>query len=238
MAVNAGMAPGSIHQEARITTFNGFAGLAVGIALIAVAGLRDLRRHRRRDDVPRARRVALRRRRAHLRRRGVRAGRPLHAAAERGGDPAALRRLSRHDARDGAARDEPVLHAQEDFASRAQPERRAAQGQRQARQPDRDRGRRRLARRRHGQGVFRHRRLRALREAAGGGRRAPPRLVVRLRRGRKPRGRGTASRRCSRAPTSSSRRSSASCRRASTRPASSSRKRGSRTSPTRRRSRR
>ena len=38
MAVNAGMAPGSTHQEARIATFNGFAGLAVGIALMVVAG--------------------------------------------------------------------------------------------------------------------------------------------------------------------------------------------------------
>jgi hypothetical protein len=38
MAGNAGMAPGSTHQETRIATFNGFAGLAFGIALIALAG--------------------------------------------------------------------------------------------------------------------------------------------------------------------------------------------------------
>ena len=75
-------------------------------------------------------------------------------------------------------------------------------------------------------------------QAAGRGRGPPPRVVVRLRRGRQPPGGDTASRRCSRAPTSSPRRSSASCRRASTRPASSSRRRGSPTSPTPRRSRR
>ena len=52
------------------------------------------------------------------------AGRPVHAAAQRGGDPAALRRLPRHEPRAGPARDQSVLHAQEDLAARAQPERR------------------------------------------------------------------------------------------------------------------
>ena len=201
-------------------------------------GLRDLAAGSSRRTARRARRLAVRRRRAHLRRRGLRARRALHAAAQRGGDPAALRRLQGHDARAGAARHEPVLHAKEDLAPRAQPQRRAAQGQRQARQPDRDRRGRRLARRRHGEGVLRRRRLRELREAAGRSRRAPPRVVVRLRRGRqppRPHARADAARE-RRHRRQGARR--ASCRRASTRPASSSRRRGSRTSPTRRRSRR
>ncbi len=38
MANATGMAPGNAHEEARIATFNGFAGLALGLALIAFAG--------------------------------------------------------------------------------------------------------------------------------------------------------------------------------------------------------
>ncbi len=38
MAGNAGIAPGSAHKESRIATFNGFAGLALGLVLIALAG--------------------------------------------------------------------------------------------------------------------------------------------------------------------------------------------------------
>ena len=238
MAVNAVPVAGSVHQERPVTTFNGFAWLAVGLALVAwavyVIGGAIYRRGKPRC----ARRVALCRRRAHLRRCSVRAGRAVHDAAERGGDPAALRRVPRHDARARPARHEPVLHAQEDLAPRAQPERRAAQGQRQARQSDRDRGRRRLARRRHREGALRRRRLRELREAAGRGRRAPPCVVLRVRRGPQPRRAET------REPTLLAsadivvRRSSANCRRASTRPEWWSRKRASRTSPTRPRSRR
>ena len=53
--------------------------------------------------------------------------------------------------------DEPVHTQARDLAAVAEPGRREAQGQRQARQPDRDRRRRRLARRGHGPGLLRRR---------------------------------------------------------------------------------
>ena len=140
--------------------------------------------------------------------------------------PAIVRQLPGHDTGGGAARHQPVLYPAQGLAARAQSQRRAAQGQRQARQPDRDRGGRGVARRRHRQGELRCRQLRELRQAAERGRGAPSRGIVclrpRRRRARR-RGRADAARR---QPTSLPARWSWSCSSGSPKPASSSTKRG------------
>ena len=91
---------------------------------------------------------------------------PVHAAAQRSRDPAALRRVQGHDPRARAC----ALRIRSTRARRSRFARAIltakAQGQRQARQPDRDRGRHRLAGRGHGEGRLRCRRLRALRPDA------------------------------------------------------------------------
>ncbi len=153
---------GPSHQERGHGTANGFFAIVLGagaagrrrddalaIALPRLSGLGHLRAGDRGHDPGRADARGL-----------------VHAAAQRGGDPAALRRLPGHEPRAGPARHQSVLFAQEDFAARAQPERRQAQGQRQARQSDRDRRGRRLARRGLGQGRVRRRRLRDVRKGA------------------------------------------------------------------------
>ena len=198
---------GEVHTEAAVATFNGFVMLAIGIALLV---MRELARLRRRD-------------RASLRRRalgkfawalaafiagGLRARRPLHAAAERGGDPAALRRLPGHErARRGCAGRIRSTRARRSRCARATS---TASGSRsttsaatRSRSPRSSSGASTTRRRR-----VRRRRLRALRQAAERGRGAPPRVVVRLRRRRHGAPADRASRRCSRAPTSSPRRSS------------------------------
>ena len=48
-------------------------------------------------------------------------GRAIHAAAKRGRAAAIVRQLSGHDAGGGAARHQPVLHATQGVAARAQP---------------------------------------------------------------------------------------------------------------------
>ena len=224
---------GPAHVEAPIGTANGFLALLVALALLVVGGLmlaQSLVYGGPRWGLFVLAILILIVGDPHP-------GGPVHAAAQRGGDPAALRRLPRHEPRAGPARHQPVLLAQEGLAARPQPERRPAQGQRQARQPDRDRRRGGLARRRHRQGGVRRRRLRELREGAKRGGGAPSGLVVRLRR-RDHRRTTPASRRSSKAPTSSPARWRRSCRRASSRPASWSRRPVSCTSPTRRKSRR
>ncbi len=222
---------GPAHQEAPIATANGFIALVVALLLLALGGLMV------------ARSVGI----DGLRWGGFGIGLLLLVVAVL--TLAGLYTLQPNEAAiiqlfgayrgtsrvPGLRATNPVLLAQEDLAARAQPERRPAQGQRQARQPDRDRGGGRLARRRHGEGRVRRRRLREFREGAERGGGAPPRVLVRLRRrgGEGRRARADAPRV---APTSSPRRSSASCRRAWSRRASWSRRRASCTSRTRRRS--
>ena len=80
--------------------------------------------------------------------------RPVHVAAQRSGDPEALRPLRRHRPHRGPALGQPVLCETQDQPARAQPQHGDAQSQRQARQPDGDRRGRGVARRRHGAAVF------------------------------------------------------------------------------------
>ena len=138
------------HQERAIVTWNGFAALAIGLLLMAV-GIWQLLRGMPYSGA--AVDVGPDCRDTHLCRvvhaRPVDPRRPVYAAAERGGDPAAVRQLSRQLARSGPARHQSVLQPAQDLAARTQSQRRAAQGQRQARQSDRNRRGRRLARRRH-----------------------------------------------------------------------------------------
>ena len=89
--------------------------------------------------------------------------------------------------RAGPALDAALEHPQEGERAHAQPQRREAQGQRPARQPDRDRRRRGVARGRHGPGALRRRRLRAVREGPVRVGAAPRRDALPLRRGRGPR---------------------------------------------------
>ena len=119
--------------------------------------------------------------RSAVRRRAAFLVGPLHAAAERSRHPAVVRQLPGHDAGSGAARHQSVLYPAQGVAARAQFEWRAAEGQRQERQPDRNRGGRGVARRRQCQGKLRCRQLRELRQAAKRGRGAPSRVIVCLR---------------------------------------------------------
>ena len=89
----------------------------------------------------------------------------------------------RQDAR--AALGEPVLHEEADLAARAQLRERAAEGQRQRRQPDRDRRGRRLAGRRHRGSGLRGGRLQQLREGAERIGAAQPGDELHLRRARR-----------------------------------------------------
>ena len=98
----------------------------------------------------------------------------------------------------------PVLQEAEDQPARAQPDERAAEGQRQARQPDRDRRRDRLAGSQHRAGGVRRRGLRRIRADPGRGRGAPPRLARTTTTKTKTSTR--TSRRCARARTTSRRR--------------------------------
>ena len=159
---------GTAHVERTVVTASGFVALGLALLLLAGGGVVLWSAVHPLDGVRLAIAIVL------FIARPARAVRALHAAAERSGDPAALRRLPRHDRGRRAARDQPVLHATQDLAARAQPQRRPAEGQRQARQPDRDRRRRRLARRRHREGRVRRRRLRELRQAC----RAKPRCAT------------------------------------------------------------
>ena len=138
------------------------------------------------------RRARVRRVRGRVDRGLRRLRRALHGRAERGPGAAALRRLPRHRQGAGAALREPLLHQEADLAARAQLRERAAQGQRHGRQPDRDRGDRGLARRRHRRGRLRGGRLRELREGPDRVRRAQPGDALPLRRA--PRGRAVAAR--------------------------------------------
>ena len=142
--------PKLTHQERPVTTWNGFLALAVGLVAIAFALWQLVHAVQAAGQYgpfgilgSLAWAVLL-----FLVGALVLAGH-VHAAAQRGGDPAALRQLSRHHAHRRTARLQPVLHATQDLAARAQPQRRATQGQRQARQSDRDRCRRGMAGRRH-----------------------------------------------------------------------------------------
>ena len=102
-----------IHQEQPVRTYSGFVALAIGIALLVLAGwlVNDILANvRARVPISFAMLATTVARGDHG---GARAARPLHAAAERGGDHPAVRRVSRHDARTWPARDQSVLHAQE-----------------------------------------------------------------------------------------------------------------------------
>ena len=105
--------------------------------------------------------------------------------SERGKGPAAVRRLRRDGAHSRAALGESLLHEEADFAARAQLRERAPQGQRQRRQPDRNRRRRRLAGRRHGGGRLPGGRLQQLREGAERIGAAEPRHELHLRHPRR-----------------------------------------------------
>ncbi len=112
-------------------------------------------------------------------------GGPLHAAAEPGGEPAPLRQLPRHRPRARPALGEPVLQQDQGLGPRAQLQQREAEGQRPARQPDRDRRDGRLAGRRHGARELRRRELRGLRADAGRVGAAPPGAQLRIRQPRR-----------------------------------------------------
>jgi hypothetical protein len=118
----------------------------------------------------------------------------LFAAAERGLCHHAVRDLCRHRPSDRPALGAVLVRPQEDQPAGAQRHQRAAEGQRQARQPDRDRRQHRLARVGHRPGPVRRRRLHRVREHPDRDRPARNGLALRLR----PR-RGAANPRC--APT-------------------------------------
>ena len=111
-------------------------------------------------------------------------GRSLHAAAEPGGAAALLRQLPRHRSRERPALGQSVLRQGQDLGAGAQLQQREAQGQRPARQPDRDRRHRRLARRRHRARHLRRRELRGLCADPGRIGAAPPGAQLRLRQPR------------------------------------------------------
>ena len=184
------MQPMPRTEEIERSTSSGYLWIAIGLGLIA-AGIylvvRPDRTHRpggRRRADPRGR---------------LRAAGLVHAAAERGGDPAAVRRVHRHRPHRRAALGQSVLPQAEDQPARAQPDERTAESQRQARQPDRDRGRDRLARAQHRAGGVRRRGLRRVRPGPGRGGDPTPGVELRLRRRRARETR--TSRRCARART-------------------------------------
>ena len=121
------------------------------------AGEAGRRRRDRRDHPhrPRLHRRLRRLRRAHP-------GQP-----QRGPRPRLRRPLRRHRARAGPPLGQPVHRRTEDLGPRPQLRDREAQGQRPRRQPDRDRGDRRLEGHRHRRGALRGRRLRELRPGPG-----------------------------------------------------------------------
>ena len=111
----------------------------------------------------------------------------LHASAEPGRGDHPVRRLSGHRPRDRPALGHAMDDAQEGCRARQQLHFRQDQGQRPARQSDRDGGTDRLACCRHGAGAVRRRRLPHLRERAGRSGDPDHRLALSLRRFRAPR---------------------------------------------------